>query len=195
MDALGSGRRAVSRESRGRTLVFVTRDFEPPPNGWIEALLEPAQRKGVGAVGPKILGPDGTILHGGYVLGLGGFLGSAFAGVPDDAVIYNQPHRLIRNAIAVSSWCMAVDRRSFELAGGFDERLLSPHKDLDLGLALRKAGRYVVWTPFCVLRVASNGAGNMARPNGLKLFPGPISITTPTLRANILISRRMPASR
>ncbi|OGR88309.1 MAG: hypothetical protein A3A86_02145 [Elusimicrobia bacterium RIFCSPLOWO2_01_FULL_60_11] len=152
-----SGERArtfnrMAREAAGDHLIFLGEGLSPARPDWVESLLEPLQRNGVGIVGAKILGQGGAIREGGKVLGLQGQVGAAFRGVPENALIYNQPHRLIRNCSAVSWDAMLVSKELFERLGGFDEDMGDDYADADFCLRARRLGIWIVWTPFSVLR-------------------------------------------
>ena len=121
-------------------------------------------------MGGKLVSPEGTIQHGGVILGLGEWDASAFQGIPEDAIIYNQPHRLIRNCSAVRSTCMLTTREIFDKLGGFDEQFPGRYADIDFCLRMRKLGHWIVWTPFAALRYygpGPNGAGGPHPEEGL----------------------------
>ncbi len=158
-------------EARGEYLLFVDGRTEIIQRDWIESLLEPLQRQGVGLVGSKILNRDGMIVEGGKIFGLQGLAGSAFREVPDDAVIYNQPHRLIRNTSAVSWDAMLTPKNLFSELGGFDESL-GNFGDVDFCLRAREKNIGIVWTPFSVVRqnAAPQNGKNSEEPEAKKLF-------------------------
>ena len=62
---------AVSR-AEGEYVLLLNDDTEVIDGGWLEAMLEHAQRPEVGAVGAKLLYPDGRVQHAGVVTGVGG---------------------------------------------------------------------------------------------------------------------------
>lgn len=162
---------AGAERAQGSIMIFLSEQADVEQSDWIEALLEPIQRESVGVVGAKVLYPDRSIRQGGVVLGLGGFMDTAFKGVPDNAIIYNVPHRLVRNCSAVSAECMLMTSAYFKRMGGFDERFLNGCGDVDFCLRARKEGHWIVWTPFSVMRTVrsdSNGSGN--RPEDRRFF-------------------------
>ncbi len=63
---------AAVRLARGEYLVLLNNDTAILRGDWLDALLNHAQRPEVGVVGAKLLHADGTIQHGGVVLGLRG---------------------------------------------------------------------------------------------------------------------------
>ena len=54
------------------TCCLLNDDTEVISGGWLEAMLEHAQRPDVGAVGAKLIYPDGRIQHAGVLTGVGG---------------------------------------------------------------------------------------------------------------------------
>jgi glycosyltransferase involved in cell wall biosynthesis len=143
---------AAARRAHGELLLFMNDDMEVLARDWLEALIEHAQRPEVGAVGAKLLYPDGAIQHAGVVVGVGAVAGHAFKGSPGDAATYARLAHVVRDVSAVTGACMMVRRETFDALGGFDEELPVAYNDIDFCLRLRKAGRLVVYTPFATLR-------------------------------------------
>jgi GT2 family glycosyltransferase len=142
--------RAV-REARGEHLLFMNNDMEIITPEWMGAMLEHAQRSQVGAVGARLLFPDGRVQHAGVVLGIGATAGHAFKHLPDHDPGYSWLGHVVRDVSAVTGACMMVRREVFEHVGGFDERLPVAFNDIDFCLKLRKAGYVIVYTPFAKL--------------------------------------------
>ncbi|HZQ78253.1 MAG TPA: glycosyltransferase [Acidimicrobiia bacterium] len=142
---------AVKR-SNGGYLLFLNADVESQKSGWLAAMVEQAQRPEVGAVGARLVYPDGRIQHAGVVMGLGGGVaGHAFCFCPPDRQGYFGLDRVIRNYSAVTGACMMVRRDVFDAAGGFDEELTVAYNDIDFCLRLRQMGYLNVYTPFAEL--------------------------------------------
>jgi len=140
-----------ARHAAGEQVLFLNNDVEVLRPDWLTALLEQAQRPEVGAVGAKLLYPDGRIQHAGVVVGVSGAAVHAFRlwpGEPDGAPRLAD---VIRECTAVTAACMLVPRRVFEQVGGFDERLRVVFNDVDLCLRIRALGLQVVYTPFALL--------------------------------------------
>jgi GT2 family glycosyltransferase len=135
----------------GDHLLVLHDDVQPHEPGWMEAMLELAVQPWIGAVGAKLLGPDGTLQHVGLVLGLGGLAGAPFRGFAADTVGYYSGANCIRNYSAVSGACLMTRRDVFERVGGFDEALSGPGADVDYGLRVGEAGLRVVFTPYATL--------------------------------------------
>jgi glycosyltransferase involved in cell wall biosynthesis len=142
---------AAARGVCGDHLLFMNNDMEVISDEWLEALLEHAQRPEVGAVGARLLYPDGTVQHAGVVLGVGGVANHAFrALVAEDPGYFGLAH-VARDVSAVTGACLMTRREAFERQGGFDEQLGVAFNDIDYCLRLGRAGLRVVYTPFALL--------------------------------------------
>lgn len=137
----------AARESSGELLLFLNNDMEIVDPDWLHELISQAQRPEVGAVGPKLLFPDGSIQHAGVVLGIGGFAAHPFWRFPDTGHMTAFGHAdWTRNYLAVTSACVMLRRAVFEEVGGYDERFLLCGSDVHLGLKVVESGRRVVYT-------------------------------------------------
>ena len=142
------------REATGEYLLFLNNDTEILSGSWLSALVEQAQRPEVGAVGAKLLYPDGRIQHAGVILGLGGVASHAqrFVDGYTGTGYYNYPNALM-NYSAVTGACLMVRRHVYEASGGLNERDLPINfNDVDLCLRLRQQGYLNVYTPYCLVR-------------------------------------------
>ena len=143
--------RAAS-ETRGEHLVLLNDDTEVIDGAWLRELVSQAQQPGVGAVGARLLYPDGRVQHAGVVLGLGGSAGHLYLGYPRDSLGHDGQLRLVRRVSAATAACLLVPRRVFEQVGGFDAaRFGTGFSDVDLCLRIGEAGHHVVWTPYAEL--------------------------------------------
>jgi glycosyltransferase involved in cell wall biosynthesis len=141
--------RAAVKE-RGDILVFLNNDTEIDDPGWLAEMISHAARTEVGAVGARLWYPDGTLQHGGVVLG--GVAGHAFPHIPRGHPGYFNRAMLQQNCSAVTGACMAVRKEVFEELGGFDEVNLGvTFNDIDFCLRLTERGYRVVWTPYANL--------------------------------------------
>jgi GT2 family glycosyltransferase/glycosyltransferase involved in cell wall biosynthesis len=142
----------AAREAHGEILLFLNNDTEVEEPGWLTEMLSHAARAEVGAVGARLWYPDGTLQHGGVILGLGGVAGHAFPHIPRGHPGYFNRAVLQQNCSAVTGACMAVRKRVFEELGGFDERNLGvTFNDIDFCLRLTQRGYRTVWTPYANL--------------------------------------------
>lgn len=135
------------REARGEYLLFLNNDTEVITPDWIEQMLCFAKRDDVGAVGVKLLYPDGTIQHGGVTLGVRGVAGHAFHGAPGDARGYMDRLVTTQDLTAVTAACMMVPAAVFSAVGGFDETYRVAFNDTDLCMRIRQRGYLIVFDP------------------------------------------------
>jgi glycosyltransferase involved in cell wall biosynthesis len=142
----------AAAQARGDILIFLNNDAEIDDAGWLTEMVSHAARKEVGAVGARLWYPDGTLQHGGVVLGLGGVAGHAFPHIPRGHPGYFNRAMLQQNCSAVTGACMAVRKAVFEELEGFDEENLGvTFNDIDFCLRLTQRGYRVVWTPYANL--------------------------------------------
>ena len=133
-------------------LLFLNNDVFVQGTSWLRVLLNEALADAnVGAVGGKLLYPNGGVQHAGVVLGIGGVADHAFRGLHADAPGYMAHAITAREVSAVTAACMLMRRKVFEIVGGFDEAELGiAFNDIDLCLKLRQAGYKIVFNPDAV---------------------------------------------
>jgi GT2 family glycosyltransferase len=146
-----AGRNYAVNQTDAAWLLFLDASMEVIDPDWLKTMAEHIQRAEVGAVGARLLNPNGTIEHAGIVVGVNGTVLSAFRGFPPEHSGANRQLQVTRNCSAVLSACMLTRRDLFQQAGGFDEALSDAVADVDLCLKLRCAGYLIVYTPFANL--------------------------------------------
>jgi GT2 family glycosyltransferase len=154
------------KQAAGGYLLFLNNDTEVLSSHWLSAMVAHAQRPGVGAVGAKLLYPDGRIQHAGVVLGLCGVAGHAFRHCPSGSLHYHGLSDCMRNCSAVTAACMMVTKRMFAMAGGFDELLPVEFNDVDLCLRIQCLGARIVYVPEAVLYHHENATRKGRRAPG-----------------------------
>ena len=135
------------RQARGEVIILLNNDTELLTPDWIEIMLGYAQQRRVGAVGVKLLYPNGTIQHAGVIVGLGGVAGHSHKYYPADHSGYGARLRTVCNYSAVTAACMMFRRDVWQQAGGLDERLAVTFNDVDFCLRIRTLGYDIVYTP------------------------------------------------
>jgi GT2 family glycosyltransferase len=135
----------------GDHLLLLNDDVEAITPEWMTAMLELSQEQAIGAVGPKLLYPDGRLQHIGIVLGVAGVAAHAFHQHPGVSPGYGGSAMIVRNYSAVTGACLMTRREVFEQVGRFDERFPTDFNDIDYCLRLRQAGYRVVFTPWAQL--------------------------------------------
>jgi GT2 family glycosyltransferase len=147
---------AVSHAS-GEYVLLLNDDTEAVSDGWLEAMLEHARRPEVGAVGARLLYPDGRVQHAGVLVGVGspwvsGVATHSHLYYPGRAPGYFDAAKVVRNYSAVTAACMMLRKSVFEEIGGFDEENLAVlFNDVDLCLRIREKGYRIVYTPYAEL--------------------------------------------
>ncbi len=120
-------------------LLFLEAGLEPNDSRWLSRLVVNLSLPGVGAVGAKLLDPDGTVVEAGLVLGQrdGIAPAPAFAGLGSDSIGYYFYAEVTRNVAAVSSHCLLTRRETYERLG-----CSSSHScwDVEYSLRLRDLG-------------------------------------------------------
>ncbi len=131
----------------GDLLLFLNNDVEVIEPQWLGAMVEQAVEPGTGAVGAKLLYPDGTIQHAGIVVGLSGLADNAFRGAPGTGTVYHDLENSLRECSAVTAACLLIRKSVFEEMNGFNENLPVCFNDVDLGIRLFMAGYRNVYVP------------------------------------------------
>jgi GT2 family glycosyltransferase len=136
----------------GAVLCFLNNDTEVLTPDWLQELVGHACRSEVGAVGAKLLFRDGTLQHGGVILGANGIAEHPFTGLAADRAGYMMRAGLTQNISAVTGACLVCRREIFQAAGGFEMVNLGvAFNDVDFCLRLSEAGYRNVWTPYARL--------------------------------------------
>jgi GT2 family glycosyltransferase len=139
-----------AEHATGDHLLFLNDDTEVIAKDWLEALLEFSQQPAIGAVGAKLLFPDGTLQHVGVTL-LDGKPGHPFYSYPAEHPGYYCRNHLPHNCAAVTGACLMTRRDVFQRVGGFDESFPLNYNDVDYCLRVRQRGYRVVFTPHAEL--------------------------------------------
>ncbi|HEX3463918.1 MAG TPA: glycosyltransferase family 2 protein [Candidatus Elarobacter sp.] len=137
----------AARATSAEYLLLLNNDTEVIAPEWMEAMLGQARRTEIGAVGAVLLYPDGTVQHGGVVLGILGLAGHAHRYLPGNTPGYHGALELDTNYLAVTGACLMVSRRKYLEAGGLDEALAVSYNDVDFCLRLHRAGYRNVVVP------------------------------------------------
>uniref|UniRef100_E1TAA7 Glycosyl transferase family 2 n=1 Tax=Burkholderia sp. (strain CCGE1003) TaxID=640512 RepID=E1TAA7_BURSG len=138
--------------ANGELIGLINNDIEVITDTWLEEMVSIAIQPGVGAVGAKLLYPDGTVQHAGVVTGLGGVAGHAHRLFPRESFGYFARNALVSSFSAVTAACLIVRKSIYEQVGGLNEADLAvAFNDVDFCLRVRDAGYRNVWTPFAEL--------------------------------------------
>jgi GT2 family glycosyltransferase len=169
----------AARAARGELLGFLNDDLEVIDGGWLREMASQALREEIGAVGAKLLFPDGTIQHAGLILGIGPdrVAGSPHRGLPRDSLGHFGRAAAVQDFSAVTGACLVTRKSVFEQVGGFDEANLPiSYNDVDLCLRLRDRSYRVLWTPYAELyHKESATRGSDQAPNNRARFSSEVA--------------------
>ena len=135
----------------GHHVLLLNDDVHPIRPDWLDAMAAHLADPAVGVVGAKLLYPNGTVQHGGVIMGLAGLCDHAHRHLHGDAPGYAGRAVLAQELSAVTGACLLIRRPLLEQVGGLDERYPSAFNDVDLCLRVREAGYAVVFAPEAVL--------------------------------------------
>lgn len=138
--------------ARGSLLCLLNNDIEVLAGDWLEIMAAQAMRPEIGAVGARLLYPDGRIQHAGVVTGVGGAAAHAHRLLRPDEEGYHRRHALPQFVSAVTAACLVVQRVRFNAVGGLDEKNFAvAFNDVDLCLRLNACGWQSLYEPRATL--------------------------------------------
>ena len=128
----------------GQHLLFLNDDVEAVESGWLTQMLNQVIKPYTGAVGMKLLYPDGKrIQHAGIVnLPMGPVHKLQFA--QDSEVYYDKRNRGIHNVCAVTGACLMIRKDLYEKLGGMSMELPVAFNDVELCFQAMEQGYYNV---------------------------------------------------
>lgn len=142
----------AARYANGDILGLINNDIEVISPEWLGEMVSHCLRPGVGAVGAKLLYPDGRLQHGGVILGVGGVANHAHLFIDKNSPGYFARANLIQQFSAVTAACLLVKKSIYQEAGGLDETNLAvAFNDVDFCIRLGKLGYRNIWTPHALL--------------------------------------------
>lgn len=137
---------------KGDIILLLNNDIEVLDGDWMHEMVSHAVHDGVGAVGAKLLYPDGRTQHNGVIVGIGGVAGHSHKYFPGDAPGYFGRAQLHQELSSVTGACLAIKRSAWNAVDGFDEQLGIAFNDVDFCLRVQAAGYRNVWTPHALLK-------------------------------------------
>ncbi|CAD5961560.1 hypothetical protein PCC9214_03222 [Planktothrix tepida] len=165
------------RQATGDYLLLLNNDTEVIHPDWIDAMVEQAQRRSIGAVGALLRYPDKIVQHAGVVVGIGHFAAHSHRMASETDPGYYGQVISISNYSAVTAACLMCRREVFEQVGGFDEQLAVAYNDVDFCLKLVEQGYRNIYLPHVVLyHYESKSRGYDTTPDKLERFMQEVTI-------------------
>lgn len=133
--------------AQGEFIGLINNDIEALHDGWLEEILSHLQVPGTGAVGAKLLWPNGMVQHGGVILGMGSLAAHYGNMLADDDWGDHGRNRLTHRVSGVTAACLFMRKTDYFAVGGMDETAFPvAFNDVDLCLKLGAAGKAIVWS-------------------------------------------------
>jgi GT2 family glycosyltransferase len=158
----------AAREATGEFVVLLNNDTIPLP-GWLPPLLAPFRnRDDVGAVGGRLIYPDGRLQEAGGLVFRDGSAAKFGCGDPDpDFPLFTVPRE-----VAYCSGCLLAFRRDFFLeSGGFDpEYGFGFYEDTDFCFRVRALDHVVLYQPESVIVHVEGASAGTDLTQGAKRF-------------------------
>lgn len=145
----------------GKFLVLLNNDMETH-RGWLASMLDIARDPKVGAVGARLLFPNGTLQHAGVAID------PVFVGTPafiafHDMAGYpgNVPRAAsVHDVQSVTGACMLTPRSLYAELGGLDEGFWNGYEDVDYCFKVRERGLRVVYAGSAVVTHFESQSGS-----------------------------------
>ena len=135
--------------AKGDIIGLINNDIEIITSDWMEEMLTLLLRSNVGAVGAKLLWPNGMVQHGGVLLGVNNLAGHIGNENMKNDLGYQGLLQVTRRVGAVTAACLLTRKSDYLRLGGLDElHFPVAFNDVDYCLKLAKHDLACVWTPF-----------------------------------------------
>ncbi|WP_204105073.1 MULTISPECIES: glycosyltransferase [Spirulina sp. CCY15215] len=138
-------------KARGDIILILNDDTQVITPDWLESMFEFAQQAEIGAVGAKLLFPDGKIQHSGVVIVEDIHPMHVFYGYEGAHQGYSFSNLVNRNYIAVTGACLMMRKALFAELQGLDTEFALNYNDVDLCLKAHQAGYRNLITPYAQL--------------------------------------------
>jgi GT2 family glycosyltransferase len=150
--------RAVAM-ANGDIIGLINNDIEALHDGWLDEILAQLLRPGVGAVGAKLLWPNGMVQHGGVLMGVGNVAGHFGNMLADADWGDHGRNQLVHRVTGCTAACLFVHKRDYLDLEGMDAHAFPvAFNDVDLCLKIRATGKAIIWTPHAKLLHAESAS-------------------------------------
>lgn len=138
---------AIAADITSDHILLLNDDVAPIRPDWLRWMAAFLRDPRAGLVGARLLYPDGTVQHGGVIMGLAGLCDHAHRHLPAGEAGYMGRAVLAQELSAVTAACMLVRRSLYQRLGGLDENYPSAFNDVDFALRVRETGHEVLYVP------------------------------------------------
>lgn len=130
-------------------VVLMNNDVEITTPDWLDQFVATAQSDDrIAAVGSLLLYPNGTVQHGGMILGIGGLIGHSHKYLPAKLPGYFGRLVSMQEMSGVTAALCLIRKSAFLEVGGFDaQRYPTICNDADLCLRFRSRGYRCIYNP------------------------------------------------
>lgn len=135
-----------AKAASGDVVGLISPDVIPSSSGFLEEILSCLSRKGIGAVGGKLLNKDGSLADAGFIADAQGGVKAAFSGWSHELPSYFHWNNLARTVDAVNGKCLFT-RRDLLLKKGLNSRMREFAPE-DYCIRLGEDGLKTVWWPY-----------------------------------------------
>jgi len=143
----------------GEIVGLVNNDIEALHNGWLDEIVAQLLRPNVGAVGAKLMWPNGMVQHGGVLLGVGNVAGHFGNRLADADWGDHGRNQVVQQVSGCTAACLFLRKLDFLELGGMDIHAFPvAFNDVDLCLKVRASGKTIVWTPYAKLLHAESAS-------------------------------------
>jgi GT2 family glycosyltransferase len=142
---------AAAAQATGDVLVLLNNDIVVLQPDWLTELVSHAMQPGIGAVGAKLLYPDGRLQHVGLTTDQKGIPRHLFRHAPGDDEGPFGMNLVAREVWGLTGACMAIPHAAFLNVGGLNEDMPVTCNDVEMCIRLTAHGYRLVWTPWAVL--------------------------------------------
>lgn len=139
-------------QAKGSILGLVNNDIQVLDPSWLKEMLSQLLRPGVGAVGAKLIWPNGMVQHGGVVVGINSLAAHIGNYWDQQDAGYLGLNQVARELSAVTAACLLVRKADYQRLEGLDVAAFPvAFNDVDFCLRLAQQGLRLIWTPFARL--------------------------------------------
>lgn len=137
----------ASEIATGDVICLLNNDIEILSKCWLKKLVSQLTKRNIGAVGAKLLWPNGMVQHGGVVLGTNSLAAHAGNKNLDQDAGYLGLNQLTHQRMAVTGACLLMKTSVYLQHGGMNEAVYPiAFNDVDLCLRLNASGLKLIWT-------------------------------------------------